>query len=88
MEPREPITINTTDLRIKTRDLMERVKFNGERFIVETFGRPMVVIISLDDFMRVKEILCNQAHQVPDSHSNDNLTMACRNNEPRKIVRK
>jgi len=53
MESREPITINTTDLRLKTRDLMERVKFNGEGFIVKTFGRPMAVIISIDEYKRL-----------------------------------
>lgn len=53
----KPTTINATALRIKTRDLMERVKFRGERFIVETFGRPMAVIISPEDFSIVKDIL-------------------------------
>lgn len=46
----EPITINATDLRNKTRDLMERVKYHGDIFIVETFGRPMAVIMSVEEF--------------------------------------
>lgn len=53
----EPETINATRLRIDTRDLMEQVKFNGQRFIVQTFGRPMAVIISFEDYLRVKEHL-------------------------------
>lgn len=53
----EPETINSTDLRTKTRDLMERVKFNGDRFVVETFGRPMAVIISFEDFLLIKSKL-------------------------------
>lgn len=53
----EPETINSTELRTKTRDLMERVKFNRESFIVETFGRPMAVLISFEDFMLVREYL-------------------------------
>ncbi len=53
----EPKIINSTELRTKTRDLMERVKFNGEAFVVETFGRPMAVIISFEDFNRVRELL-------------------------------
>ncbi len=55
----EPVTINATDLRTKTRDLMERVKFNGERFIVKTFGRPMAVISSFDDFMLIQDTLAD-----------------------------
>lgn len=46
----EPETINSTELRTKTRDLMERVKYNREIFLVETFGRPMAVIMSVEDF--------------------------------------
>ncbi len=52
-----PVTINATTLRLNTRDLMERVKFKGECFIVETFGRPMVVLISFEDYLRVQEHL-------------------------------
>ncbi len=53
----EPETINSTDLRTKTRDLMERVKFNREAFIIETFGRPMAVLISLQDFELIQNTL-------------------------------
>jgi hypothetical protein len=53
----EPTIITATDLRIKTRDLLQRVQFNGECFIVENFRRPMVALISFDDFMRVKDRL-------------------------------
>ena len=57
----EPETINSTELRTKTRDLMERVKYNGDRFVVETFGRPMAVIISFEDFERIKDFLTSLA---------------------------
>jgi len=53
----EPKTINSTVLRTKTRDLMERVKYNREIFLVETFGRPMAVLISLQDFELIQKIL-------------------------------
>jgi prevent-host-death family protein len=56
----EPTTITATDLRIKTRDLLERVRFKGERFVVENFHRPMVVLISFEDFIRVKEKLIEE----------------------------
>lgn len=56
-ESMEPETINSTELRTKTRDLMERVKYNGEIFLVETFGRPMAVIMSVEDFDLLKRVL-------------------------------
>ncbi len=46
----EPTVINATDLRIKTREIMERVKFKGERFLVQTFGQPTAVIIGVDEY--------------------------------------
>lgn len=55
----EPETINSTDLRTKTRDLMERVKFHGHIFLIETFGRPMAIIISVEEYMRLKEQSAN-----------------------------
>ncbi len=53
----KPATITATELRLKTRDVVERVKFKGERLVVENFGRPMVVIISFEDYERVKDLL-------------------------------
>lgn len=46
----EPTEINATDLRIKTRDIMERVRFKGESFLVLTFGQPTAVIISVAEY--------------------------------------
>jgi PHD/YefM family antitoxin component YafN of YafNO toxin-antitoxin module len=46
----ETVTINSTQLRKQARDIMEEVKFKGKHFIVENFGRPMVAIISTDEY--------------------------------------
>ncbi len=53
----ELIKITATELRLKTRDLVERVRFKGEHLVVENFGRPMVVMISYEDYMRIQEAL-------------------------------
>jgi prevent-host-death family protein len=53
----EPTKVTATELRLKTRDLIERVKFKGEHLLIENFGRPMVVIISCEDYERVKGVL-------------------------------
>ena len=41
-DTRKTQVINATMLRTKTRDILEQAKFQGEHFIVETFGKPMV----------------------------------------------
>ncbi len=53
----EPIKVTATELRLKTRDLVERVRFKGEHLLIENVGRPMGVIISFEDYMQVKDSL-------------------------------
>lgn len=55
--------ISATELRVKTRDIVEEAKFKNKHFIVETFGKPMVAIIGVDEYhelMRLKESPCPQ----------------------------
>ncbi len=52
----EPVKISATELRQKTRDLMERVHYRGEHIIIENFHRPIAVMISYEDYMRVREV--------------------------------
>ena len=50
--------VTSTDLRVKTRDIIEDAKFKNRHFIVETFGKPMVAIIGIDEYnqlMKLKE---------------------------------
>jgi antitoxin (DNA-binding transcriptional repressor) of toxin-antitoxin stability system len=49
----EPTVINATDLRIKTREIMERVKFKGECFLIKTFGQPTAMIISVEKYTEI-----------------------------------
>ncbi len=49
----EPTVINATDLRIKTREIMERVKFKGECFLIQTFGQPTAMIISVEKYEEI-----------------------------------
>ncbi|MBI4672797.1 MAG: hypothetical protein HY741_14150 [Chloroflexi bacterium] len=39
-------TISATDLRTRTREIMQRVRFQDEVFLVENFGQPMAVVLS------------------------------------------
>lgn len=43
-------TINATDLRIRTRDIIERARFKGEHFVVHTFGKPVAVILGIEEY--------------------------------------
>lgn len=47
---RKTQVINATMLRTKTRDILEQAKFQGEHFIVETFGKPMVAIVGVEEY--------------------------------------
>ena len=64
LETTDPQIISSTLLRTKTRDILEQAKFRGEHFIVETFGKPMVAIVGVDEYLN----LLNQARteQHPD----------------------
>ncbi len=48
--------ITVSELRAKTRDILERAKFKGERIIVETSGQPMVTIIGVDEYRQLKKL--------------------------------
>jgi len=36
-------------------DLMSRVVYKGERFVIQRRGRPMVAVVSIDDLKRLEE---------------------------------
>ena len=54
----EPKVISATMLRTKTRDILEEAKFGGGHFIVETFGKPMVAIVGVEEYWELR----NRAH--------------------------
>jgi len=49
MEERQ---IGATELRQKLTDVIQAVKEENVVYVVETFGRPQVVVIDLDDYRR------------------------------------
>lgn len=40
---------SATDLRTKTRDMLERAKFTGEHFVLESLGKPMMAIVGVQE---------------------------------------
>ncbi len=47
-------SIGATDLRQRLTDVLQAVRERGETYIVETFGRPQVAIINLDEYQRIQ----------------------------------
>lgn len=47
--------IGATELRQKLTDVIEAIREQNAAYVVETFGRPQVVMISLDEYQRLQE---------------------------------
>jgi PHD/YefM family antitoxin component YafN of YafNO toxin-antitoxin module len=46
----QAIFINATELRTRIREIMLGVKFKSERYVIQNFGQPMAIIISLEEY--------------------------------------
>lgn len=55
--------IGSTDLRTRTREILERVKYKGDGFLVQTFGQPTAVVISIEEYRRLNRGLGNSPEQ-------------------------
>ncbi len=53
----EMTRINATELRIRTRDIIEQARFRGMRFTVHSFGKPVAVILGIEEY----NALCRSA---------------------------
>ncbi len=42
--------IKATELRIHTREIIERARFRGERFVIHTFGKPVAIIMGIEEY--------------------------------------
>ena len=51
--PKEAETITVTNLRVATREIIENAHFRGRHYIVEHAGQPMVVILGVEDYLRM-----------------------------------
>jgi hypothetical protein len=60
LQDSEPQVISATTLRTKTRDILETARFGGGHFIVETFGKPMVAIVGVEQYWHLLELAREQ----------------------------
>jgi prevent-host-death family protein len=49
-------TINVTDLRTETREILENAHFRGWHYIVHRAGQPMIAILDHDEYERLMEL--------------------------------
>lgn len=47
---REPEAISVTELRERTREILENAHFRGKRYVVERAGQEMVVILGVEEY--------------------------------------
>lgn len=52
----EPEAISVTDLRERTREILENAHFRGRRYVIERAGREMVVILDVEEYRRLVAI--------------------------------
>jgi prevent-host-death family protein len=48
----EPETISVTDLRERTREILENAHFRGKRYVIKRAGQEMVVILGVEEYQR------------------------------------
>ena len=68
-EMTEPKVISATELRTKTRDILEEARFSGGQFIVETFGKPMVAIVGIEQYWEMR----NRVAEPNEAETKDRL---------------
>ena len=66
LDTTDPQVISSTLLRTKTRDILEQAKFKGEHFIVETFGKPMVAIVGVEEYWNLLNQVRAAEHSTPE----------------------
>ncbi|MBK9229297.1 MAG: type II toxin-antitoxin system Phd/YefM family antitoxin [Anaerolineae bacterium] len=56
--------LSVSELRLNTRDILEGVKFLHRRFVIATYGRPMAVVVNIEDWERLSgETLVDRAEE-------------------------
>ncbi|MFZ1595039.1 MAG: type II toxin-antitoxin system Phd/YefM family antitoxin [Anaerolineae bacterium] len=56
--------LSVSELRLNTRDILEGVKFLHRRFVIATHGRPMAVMVNIEDWERLSgETLVDKAEE-------------------------
>ena len=53
--------LSVSELRLNIRDILEQVKFRNQKVVIVTYGRPMAVMVNIEEWERVSgETVINQ----------------------------
>jgi len=55
-----PTLISAVDFHRKAGDLLARIRYQGERFIVERRGHPIAVLLSIEEFQQLESLAARQ----------------------------
>jgi prevent-host-death family protein len=59
-ERRMPRVVTSTELQKKTRDVVDWARIERDTIIVENHGKPVVAILSFDEYQRLVKLLPQQ----------------------------
>ena len=45
--------LSVSELRLNIRDVLEQVKFRNQKVVIVTYGRPMAVMVNIEEWERV-----------------------------------
>ncbi len=55
-----PTFISAVDFHRKAGDLLARIRYQGERFIIERRGKPIAVLLSIEEFRQIEALAARQ----------------------------
>ena len=55
-----PTLISAVDLHRKTGDLLARIRYKGECFIIERRGQPVAVLLGIEEFRQLEALAAQQ----------------------------
>jgi len=55
-----PTVISAIDFHRKAGDLLARIRYRGERFIIRRRGRPVAVLMGIEEYQRLETLAAKQ----------------------------
>ncbi|MCR4408415.1 MAG: type II toxin-antitoxin system Phd/YefM family antitoxin [Anaerolineae bacterium] len=63
-----PTLISAVDFHRKAGDLLARIRYQGERFIIERRGQPIAVLLGIEEFRQLEALAARQRAAERDAH--------------------
>jgi prevent-host-death family protein len=60
--------VSSTDLQKNTREIIDWTRVHGEPVVIETYGKPMAVILSYEDYQRwLQDVAAGKGSVIPET---------------------